>query len=81
MWIAIGTMLVCSGCFEERRLRCAQAYDHLVDLAKTYPQRSQRSSFIDACGTAWDEPHVRCLMAADTVEQALACKPSRARPG
>ncbi|MEC9072760.1 MAG: hypothetical protein VX938_10290, partial [Myxococcota bacterium] len=61
--------------------RCAQAYDHLVLIAKTHPQVAQRTRFIEACGAAWDEPHLRCLMASDTVEQALACKPSRARPG
>ncbi len=69
------------GACNQRPLRCAEAYEHLLELAQRTPTAAEHDRFVSACVTAWDEARVQCLADAATPEDALACKPKKIRPG
>lgn len=57
--------------------QCARAYEHLVEIAGRQPSDDERRRFVDTCRGAWDEGRHRCLMGAETVQEALDCRPTR----
>ncbi len=50
-------------------------------VARRNADGAQRLRFIEACGAAWDEGHHRCILKARTVDEALACRATKVRPG
>jgi hypothetical protein len=66
-----------SGCQGSRKRSCGQAYDHLALISKQRPDAKLRAQFIDACVEAFDVDRHGCLMAAQTPEAALECRPKR----
>ena len=61
--------------------KCEEAYIHLIQLAKRPANPEQRARFLSACGEAFDEARHACLLQAETVKDALACRPAKVRPG
>jgi len=74
-------VLSAGGCAEDTRVPCAEAYDHLAEIAERRPDVDQKRRFVEACVAAWDETRVRCLIEAETPDVALQCRPRRVRPG
>ncbi|MEZ4264831.1 MAG: hypothetical protein R3F39_00520 [Myxococcota bacterium] len=66
-----------AGCRSDPAARCAEAYDHMITLAKRPPAAEARDPFIEACVTAWDVQRHDCLMAATDADQALDCRGQR----
>ena len=79
--IALGITGTQWSCRHDATQQCAQAYAHLLELAKRQGSPKEKERFVNACKDAWDEARWKCLMDAKTVEQALDCKPSKIRPG
>ena len=80
-WLAVAGTSAVIGCAPDPAPRCAEAYDHLVRVARRNADGAQRLRFIEACGAAWDEGHHRCILKARTVDEALACRATKVRPG
>lgn len=70
-----------AGCDPDHSVPCGQAYDHLIEVAQRRPNPELKTRFVDACKGVWDEARHSCLMEAQTVEEALACRPKKVRPG
>ncbi|MCB9729109.1 MAG: hypothetical protein H6744_06735 [Deltaproteobacteria bacterium] len=74
----LSALLPVSACKRDPEPGCAEAYDHMIALAKHEPEPDQREAFMRACVDAWDEERHDCLMAATTPDEALACRSQRA---
>ena len=61
--------------------KCEAAYIHLIQLAKRPASPEQRARFLSACQDAFDEARHQCLLKSETIKDALACRPSKVRPG
>lgn len=72
------TLLALAGCASDPAARCAEAYDHMITLAKRPPSPDARAPFVDACITAWDPQRHACLMASTSADEALDCRSQRA---
>lgn len=77
----IATLTVGTACDPEPGPLCAEAYDHLIGIAKRPDRPEPRDRFVSACIDAFDEGRHRCIMGATTAEDALACRPRKVRPG
>ncbi len=79
------SLLVClsliAACDPDPAPQCEEAYIHLIQLAKRPANPEQRARFLSACLDAYDEARHRCLVEAKTVDEALACRPAKVRPG
>ncbi|PIE20146.1 MAG: hypothetical protein CSA66_01375 [Proteobacteria bacterium] len=69
------------GCGDDPRGPCHDAYLHLLEVGRRNPDPELERRFIDACVDAWDAAQVRCLLRADTADEAVACRPTKSRPG
>ena len=70
-----------AACDPDPAPKCEEAYNHLITLAKRPQEAEQRQRFLRACHEAFDEARHRCLLDAQTIEDALTCRPSKVRPG
>ncbi len=70
-----------AGCAPETRGPCLEAYRHLLEIGRKNHDPDLERRFVDSCGEAWDAGQVACLMQAETPEQAVACRPTKTRPG
>jgi hypothetical protein len=70
-----------TACAEDPADACAEAYAHLVALAKRRPDGELASRFMASCVEVGDARRVECLLTATTPGEALACKPQKKRPG
>jgi hypothetical protein len=70
-----------TGCTPDRTVECAQAYDHLIGLAKRRMQPKQQALFISRCRSAWDDQRHACLLRAENAEEAMGCRVGKVRPG
>jgi hypothetical protein len=70
-----------AACAEDPADGCAEAYAHLMALAKRRPDPELASRFMASCVEVGDLGRVACLRAATTPGEALACKPQKKRPG
>ena len=82
VWLTgLVSCLLLVACDPDPAPKCEEAYDHLITLAKRPPESAQRQRFLQACHEAYDESRHRCFLDAVTVEDALACRPGKVRPG
>ena len=72
---------VAPACVDDSTRTCERTYEHLLGLSRHRPEPDLHERYIEACRATWDEDRHACLLAATTVEEALACRPGRARPG
>ena len=73
--------LLIAACDPDPAPKCEEAYNHLIALAKRAPQAEQHQRFITACLDAFDEGRHACLLEAKSITEALACRPTKVRPG
>ena len=70
-----------AACDPDPAPKCIEAYNHLIALAKRPANADQRARFLEACNQAYDEKRHQCLIRAGSIEEALACRPGKVRPG
>ena len=71
--------LTCA-CDPPRSQSCESALEHLRTLVKHTPSPEANESFLKACGYAWDDRRMTCLMSAQSAKAALECQSSVRRP-
>lgn len=69
-----------SACDPARDQRCESAFEHLSSLVKHTPSPEVHENFIKACGEAWDDSRMTCLINSQSATEALACQRSVRRP-
>ena len=77
----VGSVVLIAACAPDVEPRCAEAYDHLIHLAKRSSSAEQRERFMAACRAAWDERQHTCILASRTAEEAMAGRAAKVRPG
>jgi hypothetical protein len=81
-WTLIACMMLAvTGCEKDPVEPCQLAYNRLIRLAKHRGDEEQRARFVQACIQAWDAGRHGCLMKAKNPSEALACRPTKVRPG
>jgi len=78
--ISMVSLSLIAACDPDPAPRCEEAYNHLIALAKRPPNPEQRTRFLAACTDAYDEGRHQCLIGAKSIEEALACRPSKVHP-
>lgn len=70
-----------AACDPDPRPVCTEAYKHLIVLGQRQDDPELASRFVEACAEAYDPERLKCLSAARSAGEALACKAVRKRPG